>query len=59
MDWESIGFIADEHSCIVVPTIECSLNDEQMAAMRETVDPTAFGWDTYLAALQFCQAVIG
>ncbi|KAM9468695.1 uncharacterized protein Hap1MRO34_013323 [Clarias gariepinus] len=62
IDWESSGLSADEHTSIVIPTTECPLTDGQMAALREAVDPKAtsqiFGWDIYLAALQFCQSIV-
>ncbi|KAF4090089.1 hypothetical protein AMELA_G00047940 [Ameiurus melas] len=61
IDWESSGLIADAHASIVVPTTECPLSEEQMAALQEAVDPktTSDIWlGIYLAALQFCQSVL-
>ncbi|KAG5262229.1 hypothetical protein AALO_G00293610 [Alosa alosa] len=62
IDWEDSGLIADAHSGIVVPRTECPLNDDQIAALEEAVNPTAtsesFGWDIYLAALQFSQSLM-
>ncbi|XP_023666594.2 uncharacterized protein [Paramormyrops kingsleyae] len=62
IDWESSGLSLDVHSSFVLPTIESPLSDGQMAALQETADPRApsqtFGWDIYLAALQFCQSVL-
>ncbi|XP_057183751.1 uncharacterized protein LOC130550328 [Triplophysa rosa] len=62
IDWEDSGLSVDAHSSIVVPTTECPLTNEQMQALREIVDPKGhsetFGWDKYLAALEFCQAVL-
>lgn len=62
IDWESSGLSVDAHSSIVVPQTECPLTDEQMEALRETVDPKrpsqTFGWDIYLAVLHFCQSIM-
>ncbi|XDV31493.1 hypothetical protein PO909_002484 [Leuciscus waleckii] len=62
IDWESSGLSVDTHSSIVVPQTECPLTDEQVEALKETVDPKGpsqtFGWDIYLAALHFCQSVL-
>ncbi len=56
IEWENSGLIADGYSSVIVPDTESPLTDEQMAALREVVDPRAasqsFGCDIYVAAVQ-------
>ncbi len=44
-----------------VPTVECPLTPEQLAALKDTVDPRSpsqsHGTDIYMAAVQFCQSL--
>lgn len=62
IDWESSGLCVDGHSSIVVPPTGCPLTEEQLVLLQETIHPKrpsqTFGWDIYLAALDFCQSVL-
>lgn len=62
IEWENSGLTADGYSSVIVPDTESPLTDEQMAALREVVDPKAaspsFGCDIYVAAVQFCEHVL-
>ncbi len=62
IEWENSGLTADGYSSVIVPDTESPLTDEQMAALREVVDPRAasqsFGFDIYVAAVQFCEHVL-
>ncbi|XP_062309978.1 uncharacterized protein LOC134014403 [Osmerus eperlanus] len=61
IEWENSGLTPDCHSSIVVPDIESPLTDEQMAALREAVDPRAlsqaYGCEIYIAAVHFCENI--
>lgn len=52
IEWENSGLTADGYSSVIVPDTESPLTDEQMAALREVVDPRAasqsFGCDILL-----------
>ncbi len=60
IEWENSGLTVDGYSSVIVP--DSPLTDEQMAALREVVDPRAasqsFGCDIYVAAVQFCEHVL-
>ncbi|RVE70765.1 hypothetical protein OJAV_G00067790 [Oryzias javanicus] len=59
IDWEESGLSCQNHSSIVVPSLDCPLTEEQMDALQELVNPRAaslsFGSDIYIAAVEFCQ----
>ncbi len=61
IDWESSGLLPDESFGVNVPTVECPLTPEQLAALKDTVDPRSqsqsHGTDIYMAAVQFCQSL--
>ncbi len=55
IEWENSGLTADGYSSVIVPDTESPLTDEQMAALREVVDPRAasqsFGCDMLFETL--------
>ncbi len=55
IEWENSGLTADGYSSVIVPVTESPLTDEQMAALREVVDPRAasqsFGCDISMLLL--------
>lgn len=61
IDGESSGLPPDESVGVNVPTVECPLTPEQLAALKDTVDPRSpsqsHGTDIYMAAVQFCQSL--
>ncbi|XP_038164168.1 uncharacterized protein LOC119798675 isoform X2 [Cyprinodon tularosa] len=58
-EWEDSGLPLHEESNVTVPNSNLPLTDEQMAALRNAVNPKAtslsFGCDIYIAAVQFCE----
>ncbi|XP_062851902.1 uncharacterized protein LOC134314975 isoform X2 [Trichomycterus rosablanca] len=62
IDWESSGLPHIRNAGIHVPTTGCPLTAEQFTALRDLIDPRATsqsrGVDIYMAAMQFCQALL-
>ncbi|XP_062864455.1 uncharacterized protein LOC134326193 [Trichomycterus rosablanca] len=62
IDWESSGLPHIRNAGIHVPATGCPLTAEQFTALRDFIDPRATsqsrGADIYMAAVQFCQALL-
>ncbi|XP_008401337.1 uncharacterized protein LOC103460806 isoform X2 [Poecilia reticulata] len=59
IEWEDSGLPLQEQSNVTVPNLNVQLTDEQMAALRNAVNPKgtslSFGCDIYIAAVLFCE----
>ncbi|CAL9689657.1 unnamed protein product [Knipowitschia caucasica] len=62
IEWENSGLPCNDQTGIVVPDLASPLTDEQLAALKEAVDPMAasqsFGCDIYISAVQLCEQML-
>ena len=63
IDWDATGFEEDPDSGVVVPDIDCPLDQAVIAELRMAVEPTAhsvsFGRDIYLMCVRHVSHLAG